>query len=175
MFLMNPKRGTLKPVGSILDSDHYRSILLLNALDTEYNGLRQIHYRYVLMDDHGGVTQKNDIDKIEYTFRHSKDIIDEYKDYNWIVEGSITSNTNLSNFLKRLSEDPYNLLEIELKDYFSRYRLTPKGFFYTLKWRNMEIVKTLPDEDQEKVYDYLIDLKRNATSQQHDRIPHRTI
>ena len=62
----------------------------------------------------------------------------------------------LSNFLKRLSSSPYNILEQFERDGVPRYKLTDYGKIEAKRWQLIQLVKDLDDSILEDVYQWIL-------------------
>ena len=124
-------------VEEIFQSEWYRSIIFLTREYDKGNGLRQLHYRWALIENHDGIKQTLFVKEMKDFFKNEDPV---YNEMNWIVKNCITSNTNLSNFLKRLVDEPYQLLEKFKEDELTKYRITKKGLFAVKKWMVIDAI-----------------------------------
>jgi len=115
----------------IFESKQYRSIIFLTLRCDKGDGLRQLHYRWALMKDHGGINQTSFVKEMKTFFPDKKEIYDVLGS---IVKDCITSKTNLSNFLNRLISEPYQLLKKIEDENVNKYHVTEKGLLESQKW-----------------------------------------
>ena len=137
----------------ILNSDQYRSIIYLTLKYDKGHGLRQRHYRWVLIKNHDGIKYKVTIKKMQEFFKNKQtflmpdyDVLSDLQKRN-IKKGCITSNTNLSNFLKILSNPPYNILIKNTKSNIPSYSLSKKGIFLVLKNHYLNYIHRMSKND----------------------------
>ena len=64
----------------------------------------------------------------------------------YIEKGCISSRSNLSNYLKRLVDKPYEFLEKTMRNGFGEYHLTKKGKHAFAKYLLLNLIKTAPDD-----------------------------
>ena len=64
----------------------------------------------------------------------------------YIKKGCISSRSNLSNYLKRLVDKPYELLEKKTRNGVGVYRLTEKGKHVFAKYVLLNLIKHAPDK-----------------------------
>lgn len=161
-------------VEELFTSDQYRSIIVLTDVYGNKKGLRQLHYRWVLIKYHDNIKQllqpffiremKHLFEKEKDTFRkigYSNKLDQLYKEKS-LVKNCITSNSNLSNFLKRLSNPPYNILIRFDEDGLPKYKLTEYGKEQVKRWQLHRLVKSLDKsilDDVEKAIYNVIDKK----------------
>lgn len=123
-------------VDELLKTEHYRSIITLTDIFGKTKGLRQAHYRWALIENHGNIKSPLVYRQMKYFFNikneiykrmgYSNNLERQYAEKT-IFRNCITSNSNLSNFLKRLTLEPYNILEKKIKDDTPYYFLTDFG------------------------------------------------
>ncbi len=111
----------------LLKYDHYRSILYLTKnYQYKENGLKQIHFRWALIDNHDNIDQTSIVHQMGTFFSSSVPLNLLYEE-KIIVQNCIKgkyANNNLSNFLLKLTEH-YNVLQKNVdKDGFIRYKIT---------------------------------------------------
>jgi hypothetical protein len=121
----------------------YRSILYLTEKYGE-NGLRQLHYRWVLIKDNDGIKQSYLMNALT-NFFNDPDKRDPLE-FLYITKGCISSRSNLSNYLKRLVDKPYELLERTTRTGLGEYRLTEKGKHAFAKFVLLNLIKNAPAE-----------------------------
>jgi len=133
----------------MLKQTHYSSILNLTRLFGNNKGLQQLHYRWELIENHDNIKQTYFVKKMEKFFDNS----DLNKIYNSILykKNSVSSRSNLSNFLTRLV-DEYLLQREPDSNGISRYHLTQRGELYLLKHNLMNMVDLTPIQHIKKVY-----------------------
>jgi len=127
-------------ITELFHADHYRSILFLTLNYDKGQGLRQLHYRWALIPDHDTIQSTSFQKEMKDFFKNEDEL---YGVTRWIVKDCITSNNNLSNFLKKLVAPPYQLLEKKEVEHVARYRLTKKGIIAVRKWMVVDAVESL--------------------------------
>ena len=165
------KKRRKKQISELFLTDHYRSIILLTKFYDKGKGLRQLHYRWALVKNHGNIYFDDYHEEIETIFGENKEMYRkmgfrnrleyDYRD-KVIIKDCISSNNNLFNFLQKLVDD-YGLLEktVGEKDVLW-YRLTQKGVEEAYRWYLRKCVDWFPPEylgDVEKVLTQLFNEK----------------
>jgi hypothetical protein len=160
------KRGRRKmTVEELFNTDWYRSIIALTDIFAKTDGLRQLHYRWALIKNHDnmkyalfvkGMQQFFDKEKILYKKLGFSNKLERLYAEGILVRDCITSNSNLSNFLKRLSNPPYTILEHFERDGVPRYKLTEYGKNKAKRWQLIQLVKGLDDSIIEDVYQNIL-------------------
>ena len=139
-------------VEELFETDHYKSIIILTDIFAGNEGLRQLHYRWALIPNHDNIKDPLFVRMIEGFFNQQSELYQRVYKQNKlerlytekiIIKDCITSNSNLSNFLKRLSNPPYNILECINKDEVPRYILTEHGKQQAKQWQHIQLVKSL--------------------------------
>jgi len=146
----NIKRSRRKmTIDEIFDQPVYRSILYLTEKYGE-NGLRQLYYRWMLVKDHDGIKEPYRVKALKKFFKtpDKKDPLE----FLYLTKGCITSRSNLSNYLKRLVDKPYEFLEKTTKNGIGVYHLTEESKSYLLRHNLIEMVDLIPIEHIKKVY-----------------------
>ncbi len=150
---MSNRRNRRKmTVDELFETDHYRSIIILTDIFGKNHGLRQMHYRWALIKNHGDI--KNpifrrrmkgfyDLDNEIYKKQGFSNKLEELYAEKIITRNCVTSNTNLSSFLKRLISDPYNILEKKVKDDVPYYFLTDYGREQAKRWQIKRLIDGL--------------------------------
>jgi len=150
---MSNRRSRRKmTVDELFETDHYRSIIILTEIFGKNHGLRQMHYRWSLIKNHGDI--KNpifrrrmkgfyDLDNEIYKKLGFSNKLEGLYAEKIITRNCVTSNTNLSSFLKRLISDPYNILEKKVKDDVPYYFLTDYGREQAKRWQIIQLEKGL--------------------------------
>jgi len=145
----------------ILDQKHYRSIInLTSQYQNKEDGLRQLHYRWALIENHDNINQTSFKRDMINFFRNPT--LTTYEKQGYIKIGCITGNypnNNLTNFLNKLSDpNEYGILvKHKDKDNITRYKI-PESFEAKIKL--YEIAKTIESIEPEKLtyilefYDY---------------------
>jgi hypothetical protein len=166
-------------VDEILNTDHYRSIIVLTDIFGNNISLRQAHYRWALMNNHGNIKSPLIYRQIEGFFNKNSEIYRrsgysnrleiEYTDGN-IIRNCISSNSNLSNFLKRLSFEPYKILEKKKRGDTPYYILTNFGREQAKRYMLKRYIDGVPEnwlKDIDKAIDNVIKYKiKKATSRE---------
>ncbi len=148
-------------VNELFDTEHYRSIIILTDIFATERGLRQLHYRWALIPNHDNM-------KHALFIRAMKNFFNQYSNLNEkqgypnklerlyeekiLAKDCITSNSNLSNFLKKLSNQPYNILECIKEDEVPRYILTEYGKQQAKQWRLINLIKGADTTLTDKIY-----------------------
>lgn len=139
-------------VEELFNTDWYRSIIALTDIFANTKGLRQLHYRWALIKNHDnmkymlfvkGMQQFFDKDKIFYKKLGFPNKLERLYAEGILVRDCITSSSNLSNFLKRLSNPPYDILKQFERDGVPRYKLTEYGKNEATRWQLIQLVKGL--------------------------------
>lgn len=138
---------------TIINSDHYKSIILLTWQFDKGNGLRQMHYRWCLIKNHDNIVQTYFVKEMENFFKENKSPIAFYG----IECDCITSKSNLSNFLNKLVED-YKLLEKNENGYVPTYSLSSFGKRRLEKHYLTTLINICPPDAIKKITDYTISL-----------------
>ncbi len=136
-------------IDEIFDQPVYRSILYLTEKYGE-NGLRQLYYRWALIKDHDGIKESNHA-KTLTRFFNAPDKKDPLE-FLYITKGCISSRSNLSNYLKRLVDKPYEFLEKTMRNGLGVYYLTKKGKHTFAKYLLLNLIKNVPAEFLSKNY-----------------------
>ncbi len=136
-------------IDEIFDQPVYRSILYLTEKYGE-NGLRQLHYRWALIKDHDGIKESHHV-KVLTKFFNTPDKRDPLE-FLYITKGCISSRSNLSNYLKRLVDKPYEFLEKTMRNGLGVYYLTKKGKHAFAKYLLLNLIKNAPAEFISKNY-----------------------
>lgn len=130
-------------IDEIFDQPVYRSILYLTEKYGE-NGLRQLYYRWALIKDHDGIKVPYHV-KALTRFFNASDKRDPLE-FLYITKGCISSRSNLSNYLKRLVDKPYEFLEKTMRNGLGVYYLTEKGKHAFAKYLLLNLIKNAPAE-----------------------------
>lgn len=136
-------------IDEIFDQPVYRSILYLTEKYGE-NGLRQLHYRWALIKDHDGIKESHNVKALTRIF-NDPDKRDPLE-FLYITKGCITSRSNLSNYLKKLVDEPYEFLEKTTRNGIGEYHLTEKGKHIFAKYILLNLIKNVPAEFISKNY-----------------------
>jgi len=136
-------------IEEMLNQRHYSSILNLTWLFGGNKGLRQLHYRWKLIENHDNIKQTYFVREMKKKFDKS----DPEKICNSILysKNCVTSRSNLTNFLLRLEEREL-LHRTPDSNGISRYHLTGKSELYLLKHNLIEMIDLIPIEHIKKVY-----------------------
>jgi len=164
-------------IEEIFDSAIYRSIILLTDCFDKGTGLRQMHYRWALISNHDNIIEPSLISEEMKTFFEETmtfkniDVIGEWKQFyndqykyktsnskldrlfneGIIKRDCVTSDSNLSNKLKRLT-DEYHILEKVLIDReVVSYIMTRDGYLKAQRWMANQLVKGIADERLEEL------------------------
>jgi len=149
-------------VEELYDTDHYRSIIILTDIFGKNNGLRQLHYRWALIKNHDNMKHALFVRAMQDFFEKDNNLfkklgysnkLDQLYKEKILINECITSNSNLSNFLKRLYHPPYNILNRFEEDGVPRYKLTKYGKEQAKRWLILRLVKSFDAsllEDVEK-------------------------
>ena len=152
-------------VEELFNTDWYRSIIFLTDIFAKTDGLRQLHYRWALIKNHDnmkytlfvkGMQQFFNKEKILYKKLGYSNKLERLYAEGILIKDCITSNSNLSNFLKRLSNPPYDLLEQFERDGVPRYKLTEHGKNEAKRWQLIHLVKSLDDSILKDVYHWIL-------------------
>ncbi|VVB59685.1 Uncharacterised protein [uncultured archaeon] len=153
--MMNNRKSRRKmTVEELFDADHYRSIIILTDTFAGEEGLRQLHYRWALIPNHDNMKHTLFIRAMQNFFNLEQEIYQRIGYQNKlerlyaekiIIKDCITSNSNLSNFLNRLSNQPYNILQRLEKDEVPRYILTDYGKQQAKQWRLIQLIKNVDE------------------------------
>jgi hypothetical protein len=166
-MIIKRKGRRKRTVDELFDTDWYRSIIVLTDIFGKIDGLRQLHYRWALIKNHDnmkhmlfvkGMEQFFDNEKIIYEKLGFSNKLERLYSEGVIVRDCITSNSNLSNFLKRLSSPQYNILKRFEKNGVPRYKLTENGRYKAQRWQLLQLVKGLDDGVLEDVYGNILKL-----------------
>jgi len=158
-------------VEELYDTDHYRSIIILTDIFGKNNGLRQLHYRWALIKNHDNMKHALFVSAMQDFFEKDNNLfkklgysnkLDQLYKEKILTDDCITSNSNLSNFLNRLTRDPYIILKKIEKDEVPRYLLTDYGKEQAKRWQILRYIKSINTElleDVEKAIDKIIKKK----------------
>jgi hypothetical protein len=171
-----PRKKKKMSIEEILNSAVYRSIIFLTDCFDKGMGLRQINYRWALIPNHDNImeetynSKKMDLFfKENIIFKNSSSKLDRYFNERIIKKDCITSSSNLSNKLKRLTEE-YHILEkviankeVEITDDNDNpkkvlsvkkevsYIITRDGYLQAQRWMANQLVKGIADERLEEL------------------------
>ena len=141
---------------TIINSDHYKSIILLTWKFDKGNGLRQMHYRWCLMKNHDNIVRTYFVKEMEKFF---PDYAEDERPlaYYGIEYDCITSRSNLSNFLNKLVKD-YRILEKNEDGDVPTYSLSSFGKRRLEKHYLTTLINICPPDAIKKITDYTISL-----------------
>lgn len=151
----------------IFKTDRYRSIIFLTDFFDNGEGLRALHYRWALIKNHDDIGTTPEIREMEKFFKGKEKHIDMYRrlgfsnKLEWlqkrglIKKDCITSCTNLSNHLKKLTEDYHILERIAGENKVGRYRLSKNGWIKAKQWMINNWINSLPEKLKEQLLEKL--------------------
>ena len=142
----------------IMEKPWLSSIINLTELYDQGDGLRPIHYRWALIPKHDGIKSTNDIAAMKKFFEYKKEDPSMEISKLGITEGSITSKTNLSNFLKRLVNDYHILTVKEGKYKITKYKINPEIQGTILRYRINRILSRFSTEELQEIDKIIGDL-----------------
>ena len=140
----------------MVDKPHYKNIIkLTNIYQEKEKGLRQLHYRWALIEDHDGINQTSIIRKMNFFFNSPNlkiSSLESMQKIGYIERNCIKgkyANNNLTNFLRKLV-DEVGVLETHLDD---------KGVTrYTIS-KNFDLDITLLEiKEYIEAYDKVVDI-----------------
>ncbi len=143
----------------MLNQKHYSSILNLTWLYYGNKGLRQLYYRWELIENHDNIKQTYFVREMKKKFDES----DPEKICNSILysKNCVSSRSNLNNFLQRLVDRGF-LDRKRDSDDISRYHLTEKSEPYLLRHNLIEMIDLMPIKHIKKVYFEISDIILDA-------------
>lgn len=142
----------------LMNTDYFRSIILLTMLYQGDKGLRPEDYRYVLIKNHDGIKKTDIINKWKNNFKKTKNL--RAKFIFLIRIGSVTSSSNLSNKLDKLV-NLYNVLESNKIDEIPYYKIKKDCWYKPWKLFLKKIIDRIPDK---YIYDITNDFLKNYHS-----------
>ena len=130
----------------ILKQVHYRSIInLTSKYQDKEDGLRQLHYRWALIENHDNIEQTSFKRETQDFFR--KPSLKYFEKKGYVKLQCITGkypNNNLTNFLNKLSDpDEYGILvKHKDEDNITRYKISDDFYHKIEISEKAEIIKT---------------------------------
>lgn len=152
-------------IEELFETDHYRSIIVLTACFDRGEGLRQLYYRWALIKDHDNIKLTYFIKKMNEFFTDKEGLhtkfwgtttnkLEQLYRQNLIKKDCISSNSNLSNFLKKLVED-YQILKKNEIEGITRYKLTKKAWNIPNRWQCIQLIKSFNDEVMKDILNWI--------------------
>lgn len=151
-----------KTIEELFETDHYRSIYYLTYYFGREKGLTTMDYRYMLIKDGDGI-KSTDMKNRWINLRKGLTFLDNVF-IRTIKRDSISSVTNLSNFLHKLVFD-YEILEKYDEDQIVYYKIRKDCINIPVKLQIIKIVKNCPnDYISYLAYDFMKSLADNEVT-----------
>ncbi len=131
-----------KTIEELFETDHYRSIFYLTYYFGREKGLTTMDYRYMLIKDGDGI-KSTDMKNRWINLWKGLSFL-KYVFVNVIKRDSISSVTNLSNFLHKLVYD-YEILEKYDEDQIVYYKIRKDCQNLPVKLHMIKIIKNCPN------------------------------
>jgi hypothetical protein len=161
--MVNKKRfRRKKTIEEIFETDHYRSIFFLTYYFGGEKGLMIRDYRYMLIKDGDGI-KSTDMKNRWITLWKGREFLKN--SFSQVIKpNSISSVTNLSNFLHKLVFD-YEILEKYDEDQVVYYKIRKDCQNIPVKLQMIEIIKKCPnDYFTYLAYDFMKSLADNEVT-----------
>jgi len=146
----------------LMKKDHYRSIIFLTMIFGKEKGLTPEDYRYVLIKDHDGINKTDIVNKWKNKFKKNKNLRLIF--ILLIRIGSVTSQTNLSNFLYKLV-NTYKILkkDKEKEEQIPYYQIKKDCYYKPWKSYFKKVIDMIPDK-------YIYDITNDFLKSYHSKL-----